>query len=125
MDGQASIDPSKLSPSDRLELQTFLENESKKSRVQQCTYCILRLRLSCHPSASLFGDCLLFHHTNGGLAVHNLTDICWTKCVSGSFKSGQLDKNEDACARNCVDRFLDVNSLVIQHLSDMNSSARN
>lgn len=52
-------------------------------------------------------------------AVHNLTDICWTKCVTGSIKSGTLDKSEETCARNCVDRFLDANFLVIKQLEGM------
>jgi import inner membrane translocase subunit TIM8 len=52
-------------------------------------------------------------------AVHNLTDICWTKCVTGSIKSGKLDKSEESCARNCVDRFLDANFLVIKQLEGM------
>ncbi|KFY22414.1 hypothetical protein V493_06599 [Pseudogymnoascus sp. VKM F-4281 (FW-2241)] len=52
-------------------------------------------------------------------SVHNLTDICWTKCVTGGIKSGKLDKSEETCARNCVDRFLDANFLVIKQLEGM------
>lgn len=55
-------------------------------------------------------------------AVHNLTDICWTKCVTGSIRNGKLDKGEESCAKNCVDRFLDANFLVIKQLENMRSS---
>jgi len=52
-------------------------------------------------------------------SVHNLTDICWKKCVTGSIRSGKLDKGEETCAQNCVDRFLDGNFTVIKHLEAM------
>ncbi|TAQ85640.1 hypothetical protein B7494_g6035 [Chlorociboria aeruginascens] len=52
-------------------------------------------------------------------SVHNLTDVCWKKCVTGSIRSGKLEKGEDICAQNCVDRFLDANSAVIKHLNAM------
>ena len=50
------------------------------------------------------------------IAVHSLTDICWKKCVTGTIRSGKLDKSEETCAMNCVDRFLDANFTVIKHL---------
>ncbi|KAL2067974.1 hypothetical protein VTL71DRAFT_16072 [Oculimacula yallundae] len=52
-------------------------------------------------------------------SVHNLTDICWKKCVTGTIRSGKLDKGEESCAQNCVDRFLDANFTVIKHLENM------
>jgi import inner membrane translocase subunit TIM8 len=52
-------------------------------------------------------------------AVHNLTDVCWTKCIKGGIKGGALDKNEETCAKNCVARFLDANFLVIKQLENM------
>ena len=52
-------------------------------------------------------------------AVHNLTDICWTKCITGAIKSKGLDKSEESCAKNCVDRFLDANFLVIKQLENV------
>ncbi|TVY71562.1 Mitochondrial import inner membrane translocase subunit TIM8, partial [Lachnellula suecica] len=52
-------------------------------------------------------------------SVHNLTDICWKKCVTGSIRSGKLEKGEESCAQNCVDRFLDANMTVIKHLDRM------
>ena len=59
--------------------------------------------------------------TNKTKAVHNLTDICWTKCITGAIKSKGLDKNEESCAKNCVDRFLDANFLVIKQLENVRS----
>jgi len=51
--------------------------------------------------------------------THNMTDLCWKKCVTGGIKGGALDKNEQGCLANCVDRFLDVNLLVAKHLQSM------
>ncbi|KAH8821578.1 Tim10/DDP family zinc finger-domain-containing protein [Xylogone sp. PMI_703] len=56
-------------------------------------------------------------------SVHSLTDICWKKCVTGSIKSGKLDKNEESCTQNCVNRFLDANMTVIKHLDAMRQQA--
>lgn len=51
--------------------------------------------------------------------VHTLTDTCWKKCVTGTIRNGKLDRNEETCAQNCVDRFLDANFTVIKHLESM------
>ncbi|KAL3427101.1 mitochondrial import inner membrane translocase subunit Tim8 [Phlyctema vagabunda] len=56
-------------------------------------------------------------------SVHNLTDICWKKCVTGTIRSGKLDKSEETCAANCVDRFLDANFTVIKHLEAMRNQS--
>jgi len=56
-------------------------------------------------------------------SVHNLTDICWKKCVTGSIRSGKLEKAEETCAQNCVDRFLDGNFTVIKHLEAMRNQS--
>ena len=50
---------------------------------------------------------------------HVLTDVCWKKCVTGGIKGSALDKNEQGCLANCVDRFFDVNLLTMKHLSNM------
>ncbi|KAH8757734.1 mitochondrial import inner membrane translocase subunit tim8 [Diaporthe sp. PMI_573] len=50
---------------------------------------------------------------------HDLTETCFKKCVTGSFKNGQLDKGEQACLTNCVDRFMDVSMLAVKHLQSM------
>jgi hypothetical protein len=56
-------------------------------------------------------------------AVHNLTDICWKKCVTGSIRSGKLEKGEESCTQNCVERFLDANFTVIKHLDAMRNQS--
>jgi len=53
------------------------------------------------------------------VAVHTLTDMCFKKTITGSFKSGKLDRNEEASVQNCVDRFMDANMLVIKNLEQM------
>lgn len=56
-------------------------------------------------------------------SVHSLTDVCWKKCVTGTIRSGKLDKGEETCAQNCVNRFLDANMTVIKHLDTMRQQA--
>ncbi|KAH6627877.1 Tim10/DDP family zinc finger-domain-containing protein [Chaetomium tenue] len=52
--------------------------------------------------------------------THELTGICWKKCVtSGTFRSGALDKSEQGCLANCVDRFMDANLATMKHLASM------
>ncbi|KAK4501217.1 hypothetical protein PRZ48_007024 [Zasmidium cellare] len=52
-------------------------------------------------------------------AVHSLTETCFRKCVTGKISAGALDRNEEPCMRNCVDRFMDANMTVIRHLEQM------
>ncbi|TVY49905.1 Mitochondrial import inner membrane translocase subunit [Lachnellula occidentalis] len=54
--------------------------------------------------------------------VHSLTETCFKKCVTGGIRSGKLDKGEESCTQNCVDRFLDANFTVIRHLEKMRGS---
>lgn len=50
-------------------------------------------------------------------SVHNLTDVCFKKCITpGPIKKGALDKSEEPCVRQCVDRFLDANLVVMKEL---------
>ncbi|CAK7271168.1 Mitochondrial import inner membrane translocase subunit tim8 [Sporothrix epigloea] len=51
--------------------------------------------------------------------THNLTDICWKKCITSPVKSNTLEKTEEACMNNCVERFLDLNILTAKLLSNM------
>ncbi|GAM86794.1 hypothetical protein ANO11243_048140 [Dothideomycetidae sp. 11243] len=80
------IDPSKLSPAERQDLQQFAVAESQKARLQS--------------------------------SIHNLTDVCFRKCIT-KVSQGALDKYEEPCMRNCVDRFLDANVTVLRHLESM------
>lgn len=54
--------------------------------------------------------------------VHNLADVCFRKCISGPFKSGSLDRTEESCMANCVERFLDISTMTLQHLRNSRQS---
>ncbi|KAK5166257.1 Mitochondrial import inner membrane translocase subunit tim8 [Saxophila tyrrhenica] len=51
--------------------------------------------------------------------VHNLTDMCFKKCVTSKISAGTLDRSEQPCVQNCVDRYMDANMTVIRHLEQM------
>ncbi|GKT43801.1 mitochondrial import inner membrane translocase subunit TIM8 [Colletotrichum spaethianum] len=94
-------DLDKLNDKDKLELRQFLANEQQRSQIQS-----QRTK------------------TNRGANVtetHGLTEICWKKCITGSIRNSKLDKGEEGCLANCVDRFLDVNFLTMKHLNNMRS----
>ncbi|KAL9004531.1 MAG: hypothetical protein Q9188_002657 [Gyalolechia gomerana] len=84
---QANFDLSKLSDTERRDLEQQLGNEMQKAKIQE--------------------------------SIHNLTDICWTKCITGGISSGQMSGKEESCAQNCVERFLDANTAVLKHLETM------
>ncbi|KAG8623496.1 hypothetical protein KVT40_008472 [Elsinoe batatas] len=52
-------------------------------------------------------------------SIHNLTDTCFKKCITGKITQGQLDRYEQPCMQNCVDRFMDANLTVLRHLEAM------
>ena len=121
---QTQLDLSKLSDFEKRELQQNLQNEMQKAKIQECMplpfppYCpnpaFTSARL--HPSLSVSGFLLIRFVV---LAVHNLTDICWTKCMTKGISSGKLDRGEESCTQNCVDRFLDANEAVLKQLNAM------
>lgn len=39
--------------------------------------------------------------------------------MTKGISSGKLDRNEESCTQNCVDRFLDANEAVLKHLNAM------
>ncbi|KAI9785884.1 MAG: Mitochondrial import inner membrane translocase subunit tim8 [Candelina submexicana] len=43
-------------------------------------------------------------------------DTCWKKCVTSRISSGKMDRGEESCVANCVDRFFDANMTVLKHL---------
>ncbi|KAL4890402.1 Tim10/DDP family zinc finger-domain-containing protein [Aspergillus ambiguus] len=51
--------------------------------------------------------------------VHHLADVCWKKCITGSISSGRLNGSEEACAQNCVERWMDTNISVLKHLENL------
>ncbi|KAI4823164.1 hypothetical protein E4T44_10139 [Aureobasidium sp. EXF-8845] len=52
-------------------------------------------------------------------SIHSLTDTCFRKCITGKISSGKLDRTEEPCMQNCVDRFMDANLVVIKNLEQM------
>ncbi|KAF9883506.1 Mitochondrial import inner membrane translocase subunit tim8 [Aspergillus nanangensis] len=97
------LDVSKLSEADKKELNQFLTNEAQKSAIQQIDGIAILFR----EIFSLPGD------------VHHLADVCWKKCVTGSISSGRLNSSEEACAQNCVERWMDTNVSVLKHLETL------
>jgi len=51
--------------------------------------------------------------------THGLTDICWKKCITSAVRNGKLERAEEGCLANCVDRFFDVNLLTMKHLNSL------
>lgn len=51
--------------------------------------------------------------------THALTEVCWKKCITGTIRGGKLDKSEETCLSNCVERVLDINFLTVKHLEKM------
>ncbi|KAK4106611.1 hypothetical protein N658DRAFT_414665 [Parathielavia hyrcaniae] len=82
-------DIEKLNDKDKTELRQFFANEEQRARIQSQT--------------------------------HELTSICWKKCVAsgGTLRSGALDKSEQTCLANCVDRFMDANLATLKRLATM------
>ncbi|KAI9476338.1 MAG: Tim10/DDP family zinc finger-domain-containing protein [Benjaminiella poitrasii] len=52
--------------------------------------------------------------------VHSLTDTCWDKCISKV--NNKLDRSEESCLANCVDRFLDTSMFIVKRLEELRSS---
>ena len=48
-------------------------------------------------------------------AVHELNEKCWDLCVEGK-PSNRLDRGQENCLRNCVERFLGTTILLHQAL---------
>lgn len=51
--------------------------------------------------------------------MHNLTDLCWKRCITSRISSGKLDQSEETCTMNCVERFVDANVVVFKKLETM------
>lgn len=72
----------------------------------------------------LFSSTLIVANISRVLAaVHNLTDVCFKKCVTANISSARLERQEESCGRNCVERFLDANLSVLKHLESLRASA--
>lgn len=51
-------------------------------------------------------------------SVTNFTDMCFKKCVT-SVKDENLDRQEEDCLGNCLNRFLDTNIKIVQILQSL------
>ncbi|KAI9019180.1 Tim10/DDP family zinc finger-domain-containing protein [Phycomyces blakesleeanus] len=52
--------------------------------------------------------------------VHTLADTCWDKCI---FKvNNKMDRSEETCLANCVERFLDTSLFIVNRLESMRGS---
>ncbi|KAF7532281.1 hypothetical protein G7054_g8089 [Neopestalotiopsis clavispora] len=127
MDGTtlSDFELEKLNEQDKQQLRTFLNNENQKARVQSMGWG--RRKGEAEQTESLgrrnheYNEFLrkLTSPLFQSIAIHSLTDVCWNKCITGTIKSGQMDKNETSCMVNCADRFLDASSLTMKHLQSM------
>ncbi|KAF1812089.1 hypothetical protein P152DRAFT_459046 [Eremomyces bilateralis CBS 781.70] len=52
-------------------------------------------------------------------SIHSLTDLCFRKCITARIANGKLDKYEEPCMTNCVERFLDGTQLIVRQLEQM------
>ena len=52
-------------------------------------------------------------------AIHELNSVCFKKCITGRMAAGSLERNEDTCMKNCVDRYMDANMMIIKNLEKM------
>lgn len=52
--------------------------------------------------------------------VHNLTSMCWDKCVTGT-PGSRFARGEEGCLLNCVDRFMDTSLFIIKTIEGQRS----
>lgn len=51
------------------------------------------------------------------MSIHNFSNMCFKKCNENKpISTNTLDKNEEQCLSNCLNRFLDTNIKVVQAL---------
>ena len=104
---QADLD--RLTDKDKQDLRQFIQNEQQRTRIQA--------RMRAAPPAHVFCCPELINPL--WTESHDLTETCFKKCATGSFKNGKLDKGEETCLTNCVGRFMDVSMLAVKHLQSM------
>jgi len=45
--------------------------------------------------------------------IHDLNEKCWDTCVDGK-PGNKLDGRTESCIKNCVERFIDTNLLILE-----------
>ncbi|KAF8973756.1 Tim10/DDP family zinc finger-domain-containing protein [Flammula alnicola] len=48
-------------------------------------------------------------------SIHQLTGVCWKKCVTGT-PGKYFSRSEESCLANCVDRFLDSSLFLVKQI---------
>ncbi|KAH0609982.1 uncharacterized protein H6S33_012528 [Morchella sextelata] len=89
---------------DRKELQQFIENEQQKSKFQTSKFPMKSFQFEIPD-------------------VHNLTDMCWSKCMTSKITGTAIDKSENSCLENCVNRFIDSQKTIVKQLDHMGGKA--
>jgi len=113
----------KLSDKDKQELQQFIMQESQKATIQNCASLLPspnpERRISHkNPFSPFAAETRLLELTHSA-AIHSLTDLCFNKCITSKISAGKLDRSEEPCMQNCVDRFMDANNIVLKNLESM------
>ncbi|CAB4484645.1 hypothetical protein RhiirA5_266810 [Rhizophagus irregularis] len=49
-------------------------------------------------------------------SIHTFTDLCWDKCINKI--SNKIDRGEETCLTNCVERFLDTSLFIVKRLEE-------
>ncbi|EMR08035.1 hypothetical protein PNEG_03478 [Pneumocystis murina B123] len=84
----------------RDELSQFIEQENGKAKIQQGFFHIFLNKIK-----KLYKGILEF------------TDRCFKRCITNKL-GNNLDRTEETCLQNCVDRWLDVNIHLIKYLEN-------
>ncbi|KAJ3099083.1 Mitochondrial import inner membrane translocase subunit Tim8 B [Physocladia obscura] len=45
--------------------------------------------------------------------IHLFTDVCWDKCLVNSKVKSGLDRYDEACISQCVERFVDSTKVIV------------
>lgn len=51
--------------------------------------------------------------------VHVLTDQCWDVCLGNDRPAAKMDSRQQTCLNNCVNRFVDASTFLMQRLGQM------
>ncbi|MCJ1351162.1 MAG: Mitochondrial import inner membrane translocase subunit tim8 [Icmadophila ericetorum] len=134
LDMQTPVDFSKLSDRDKQELNQFIINESQLGarRKGQCkktpgvlTFPFFAPAVPSAAASSPLGISInLKANISNNIAIHSLTDTCWKKCITSRISSAKLERAEDSCVQNCVDRFMDGTNLVLKQLEEMRQAGQ-
>lgn len=54
--------------------------------------------------------------------MQSISSTCYTKCVQANRGGTRLDRGEQTCLANCMDRYLEVMSLVQKNLEEKSSA---